>query len=113
MSWLLIIFAENVYYLYAARMLIGFVGGGLYVIMPMFLSEIASDRVRGTLGSTLALNVHSGTLLAFVVGNYCDYYTTPMLSIALITVFAILFYFFPESPTFLVKQNRISVSLVS
>lgn len=43
-SWLLILFAQNVYYLYASRWLNGFAGGGIFVVVPAFLSEIASDR---------------------------------------------------------------------
>lgn len=52
LAWLLILFAENVYYLYAARILSGFVGGGVFVMVPLFLNEIASDSVRGLLGSS-------------------------------------------------------------
>lgn len=36
--------AENVYYLYASRLVAGFVGGGIFVMVPLFLSEIANDR---------------------------------------------------------------------
>lgn len=43
-GWLLVLFAQNIYYLYAARLLNGFVGGGFYTIVPQFLSEIAVDR---------------------------------------------------------------------
>lgn len=43
-SWLLIWFAQNVYYLYAARTLSGIVGGGIFILIPLYLSEIASDR---------------------------------------------------------------------
>lgn len=109
-SWLLIWFAQNVYYLYCARALSGFVGGGVFVMVPLFLSEIASDRVRGVLGSTLVLTANMGILLAFVLGNYCDYTMTPKVVIALTVLFVILFSFFPESPSFLMKQNQISVS---
>lgn len=43
-SWLLILYAQNVYYLYASRSLNGFVNGSILVIVPAFLSEIAIDR---------------------------------------------------------------------
>lgn len=44
MSWMLILFAKNVYYLYMARFLNGFFGGGSYTIVPLFLYEIAEDQ---------------------------------------------------------------------
>lgn len=43
-SWSLILFARNVFYLYASRFMGGFFGGGAYIITPLFLSEIANDR---------------------------------------------------------------------
>lgn len=38
------IYAQNVYYLYASRLLAGFVGGGVYVVIPLMVAEIAEDR---------------------------------------------------------------------
>lgn len=43
-SWLLILFAKNVYFLYASRALNGIVGGGVLAIIPLYLSEISTDR---------------------------------------------------------------------
>lgn len=43
-SWLLIIFAASVNYLYISRFLMGVVAGALFVIVPVFVSEIADDR---------------------------------------------------------------------
>ncbi|XP_031634206.1 facilitated trehalose transporter Tret1-like [Contarinia nasturtii] len=106
-GWTLVLFAKNVFYLYASRALNGFVGGGVFVIIPTFLSEIAVDRVRGSLGSTLALAWNVGILLAFTFGNYLDFNATPKFVIALMILTAVLLCFFPESPTFLYKQNKI------
>lgn len=43
-GWLLIAFAQNVYYLYCMRFLMGYVAGTLFVVVPVFVSEIAHDR---------------------------------------------------------------------
>lgn len=43
-SWLQILSAQNVYHLYIARLLSGAIGGGLFVIVPLYLNEIAHDR---------------------------------------------------------------------
>ncbi|XP_037039592.1 facilitated trehalose transporter Tret1-like [Bradysia coprophila] len=107
-SWLLIWFAQNVYYLYAARFLNGMTGGGMYILIPLFLIEIANDRVRGTLGSLVILTTNLGLLLSFILGEFCDYNTTPKVTIVLIIIYAILFSIFPESPSALMKQNKIT-----
>lgn len=44
MSYTLIIYAQNVYYLYVSRFLMGFAGGALYVVIPLMTAEIAEDR---------------------------------------------------------------------
>lgn len=72
------------------------------------LSEKIS--VRGSIVSSLVLLENFGILIAFILGHFCDFHTTPMIVIVLIAVCTILLYFFPETPTFLVKQNKISVS---
>ncbi|XP_031619027.1 facilitated trehalose transporter Tret1-like [Contarinia nasturtii] len=106
-SWLLILYSQNIYYIYASRILNGIIGGGLFIIIPLFLSEIAIDRVRGVLGSTLILAENIGILLAFILGHFCDYYTTPKVVIALMIICSVLLFFFPESPPFLMKQNQV------
>lgn len=112
MAWLLILFARNVYDLYAARFLTGSTGGGVFLVIPLFLSEIANDRIRGTLGSMLVLIFSFGTFTSFVLGNYCDYYTIPKVVIAITVLYAVLVMIFPETPLVLVKNDRIIVSKI-
>lgn len=90
--------------------MIGFSGGGIFSILPQYLSEIAKDSIRGVLGSTMVLVYNIGICLGFVIGNYCNYYTTPKVVILLDIVFLCAFHYFPESPSFLMKQRRLSVS---
>lgn len=43
MSWLLIIFAQNPYYLYASRALAGLVSAGVMTLTAIFATEICND----------------------------------------------------------------------
>lgn len=110
MGWLLKLYARNAYYLYAARFALGLVGGGIFVVVPAFISEIAEDSVRGTLGSSLVLATNLGTVLGFTFGEYCSYNFSPILVIVLTVVFLCAIYFFPETPAVLTKMNRMKVS---
>lgn len=47
------------------------------------------------------------------MGAYCDFYTTPLVTIALTILFVGMFAFFPESPKFLIKQNQLEVSIAT
>lgn len=66
-------------------------------------------RIRGALSSTLTFSNNFGILLGFVFGNYFDFHAIPIFSIVLTIISAIALFFFPESPSFLMKQNRVSV----
>lgn len=100
---------EHVYYIYAARLLHGINVGAILLMVPVYINEIANDEIRGVLGSSVTLFLHFGLLLAFLFGNYCSYYFPSIFMIALTVLFAILFWFMPETPIFLVKQNKIFV----
>lgn len=43
-GWLLISFAQNPYYLYVARFFGGLGGGALFVVIPIYVTEIAEIR---------------------------------------------------------------------
>lgn len=43
-SFVLIIYAQNVYYLYLSRFFTGFCGGAMFVNIPLTVTEIAEDR---------------------------------------------------------------------
>lgn len=105
-SFCLIIFATNPYYLYVARLLSGFSGAGVFVLIPLFVAEIAEDSVRGSLGSLLVLNCNIGILIAFVLGNYLSYTTGVIVLASLPILFLIVFPFFPESPQYLMKSGN-------
>lgn len=58
-GWMLVLYAQNVYYLYLARLLNGFMGAGLYMIIPQFFTEIASDRYVNNFSSLELLSKSS------------------------------------------------------
>lgn len=44
LGWMITLIATTVYHLYIARLLLGFVAGAIYVLIPLFVTEIAEDR---------------------------------------------------------------------
>lgn len=66
--------------------------------------------IRGTFLSALYTIENFGVLLAYIIGNYFEFYAMPLFSIILIAIFAFLLSFIPESPTFLIKQKQFDVS---
>lgn len=88
------------------RFLTGLTTGGVFVLVPLYISEIAEDEVRGILGSFFILALNFGTLLMFVAGNYLSYTLVPQLMIAFPIIFALTFAFLPETPQHLLKRGK-------
>ncbi|KAG4078589.1 hypothetical protein HA402_003236 [Bradysia odoriphaga] len=105
-GWFLCCFARDVSHLYLSRFFLGFAIGGSYVVAPVFLVEIADDRIRGILGATIMVSENTGVLLGFAIGGFCDYQVLPAVGITLNLLSVILFVWFPESPPFLVSQDK-------
>lgn len=53
---------------------------------------------------------HIGVVIAFILGTYSEYISYPIFAIASTILFDVIFFFFPETPIFLLKQNKIAVS---
>lgn len=62
--------------------------------------------------ATQTVSETSGILLAFIIGNF-DVKGISIFAIVLALTFAISFIFLPESPTFLLKRDQISVKLMN
>lgn len=110
--WLAIGFAQNVYYLYIARFVGGFFCcGGIYTIVPLFLTEIANDNIRGVITATHVLSGCIGGIIAYIFGSFLDYKALPILVIVITITYAILVcLFLHETPLFLVMLGKIDVS---
>lgn len=103
-------FAPNVPMLVTGRVILGLAVGGSTAIVPVYLSEMAPTDSRGALGSLNQLMITIGIVLAYLV----NYAFAPvegwrwMLGLAAVpaVVLAVGVMFMPESPKWLLKQNR-------
>lgn len=111
LGWLLVYYATSPMYLIISRVLAGIAAGGFYVIAPSFVSDIANDNLRGTLGSTVVFSANLGMCVSFVLGAYVDYLSIPWLMLPPTFLFLAFFLQFPDTPTFLAKKKHLDVSL--
>ncbi|CAG5021021.1 unnamed protein product [Parnassius apollo] len=110
-GWILVAAATNVGFLYGGRVFWGIAVGMLCTVSPMYCAEIATDDVRGALGSFLQAFITLGFLLVYVVGPFVSYSAVAYVGVAFVAVFAISFYFMPESPMYyLIRNDRESAA---
>ncbi|XP_017845537.1 facilitated trehalose transporter Tret1 [Drosophila busckii] len=104
--WILIYTAENVTYLYVGRFLAGISGGGCYVVLPIFISEIADSNIRGALASLPLMYVSIGMILGYLLTSFLSYYVMPCVAIALPVIYFLTIISLWETPQYLLKQGR-------
>ncbi|KAF7383438.1 hypothetical protein HZH66_012788 [Vespula vulgaris] len=105
-GWTIVFFATSVSALYAARVILGIGVGVSYTTNPMYVSEVADVNIRGALGTLIAVNVFTGSLLTCSIGPWISYRTLVVVLLIIPIVFILTFIWFPESPHFLAARGR-------
>jgi MFS family permease len=106
LGWLLVIFAQNIWYLYFSRIILGIGVGMSYTTNPMYVSEVADVNIRGALSTLIAVNVFTGSLIACSVGPWSSYVALGIVCLAIPILFVITFAWFPETPYYLVSKGK-------
>ncbi|XP_055858511.1 facilitated trehalose transporter Tret1-like isoform X2 [Episyrphus balteatus] len=103
--WIIIYFANEVYHLYIARFLGGLTGGGIFVVISIFIAEIADPKIRGSLGSLFIFSINSGMVSGFVIASYIPYYVIPGAILTLPIFNLLLLLRYPETPQYLLRKG--------
>lgn len=102
----IIIAAQNVWMLYAGRVLTGLASGVTSLVVPLYISEMAHERVRGTLGSCVQLMVVLGIMGVYFAGLFLDWRWLAICSSIPPTLLLVCMCFMPETPRFLLSQGK-------
>lgn len=94
--------------LYVARVLAGLTYGLCYTVVPMYLGEIASDRIRGAVTIMLTVMLKSGVLLVYVIGRFATFRQIAWFNLIPAIGFMCTVYFLPETPYYLIGQHRVA-----
>ncbi|KXJ82000.1 hypothetical protein RP20_CCG016266 [Aedes albopictus] len=70
-------------------------------------SDISDNKIRGILGSCMALFGNSGILLMYIVGDLLCYRTVPLVMMSVPLLFGIIMYFIPETPQTLLRKRKV------
>ena len=104
-------YAQSVGQLIAARILIGIAVGMVTFVVPLYLSEISPQKVRGMLVSLFQLAITAGILLAYLVGGIFAEYQHNwrwMLGSGLLPAVILLvgISFLGDTPRWLISKKR-------
>ncbi|XP_069025443.1 solute carrier family 2, facilitated glucose transporter member 8 [Embiotoca jacksoni] len=102
----IIVAAQNVWMLYAGRVLTGVASGVTSLVVPLYISEMAHERVRGTLGSCVQLMVVLGIMGVYLAGLFLDWRWLAICCSIPPTLLLVCMCFMPETPRFLLSQGK-------
>ncbi|KAJ0170726.1 hypothetical protein K1T71_013498 [Dendrolimus kikuchii] len=109
-SYLILIFSTNISMMYFGRFVIG-VGQSLNVVVCLiYIAEISSPRIRGTLMTLTGVFHNIGALAVYCIGPFTSYQGLNYVMLAIIPVFILLCFFIPESPTYYILKGKVEAA---
>ncbi|KAF2887566.1 hypothetical protein ILUMI_18607, partial [Ignelater luminosus] len=106
LPWYGIVFARSAIVLCILRFIAGFGFAIVITGATTYNGEIAEKDIRGKLGTTFNILKLTGSLYVLCVGPFVSYEALALSCSVLPIVFAVIFYFMPESPYFLIKVGK-------
>ncbi|XP_047058252.1 monosaccharide-sensing protein 2-like [Lolium rigidum] len=113
-AMMVIFWSQQVYMLLLTRLIMGFSIGLAVTLVPIYISEIAPSEIRGKLNTFPQLSGSLGMLL-----SYCMVFWMSLMpkvdwrimlgiqSIPSMIYSALIIFYLPESPSWLVRQGRV------
>ncbi|VVC99967.1 unnamed protein product [Leptidea sinapis] len=105
--WILKLCSTNSWILILARCLVSVSMAGSFVTCPVYIKEISENSIRGTLGCCTIILFTMGGLFAFIIGDLLSYQVILLLSLSMSLLSFPLFFFLPETPSYLVQNSRV------
>ncbi|MCM3588339.1 sugar porter family MFS transporter [Mesobacillus maritimus] len=106
---------NGILFMIFSRVLLGLAVGAASALVPAYMSEMAPARLRGRLSGINQTMIVSGMLLSYIVAYFLKDLPGTMawrLMLSLAAVPALILFFgvlkLPESPRFLIKNNKIN-----
>ncbi|KAJ8918815.1 hypothetical protein NQ315_011099 [Exocentrus adspersus] len=104
--WIVTAVAPRIEYIFVARAFAGAAGDMAFVAAPMYIAEIADQKIRGFLSSIIYLMMLIGIILIYSIAPYVPVYAHCIIGGALVLIELIVFPFMPESPYYLLYKNK-------
>ncbi|XP_015518309.2 facilitated trehalose transporter Tret1-2 homolog isoform X1 [Neodiprion lecontei] len=104
-SCVLIALAQTYWWFYLARFTAGIGNGAIFTGMPIYVSEIAEDRMRGAFGILATVMMNLGTLVSYGIGPWVSRATLAMVGAIVPVVYALTFIWMPETPYYFAMKS--------
>ncbi|XP_066143034.1 facilitated trehalose transporter Tret1-like [Euwallacea fornicatus] len=105
-AWIIIALAPSVEYIYVARFFAGIAGDTAFVAAPMYIAEMADQKIRGFLSSIIYLMMLIGVLLVYCVTPFVPLWVPCVIGVCFNAMTLVSFPFMPDSPYYLLYKDK-------
>ncbi|KAF0894896.1 hypothetical protein E2562_004899 [Oryza meyeriana var. granulata] len=117
---LLMVWSPNIYILLLARLIVGSGSGLVFTCVPIYISETSPPNMRGSLGTMPQFMFFVGIVFSYCLIFWMTLMPSPNWRIMIgatfapsMVYFALLVFYLPESPRWLVSDGKISEARIS
>ncbi|XP_031342715.1 facilitated trehalose transporter Tret1-like [Photinus pyralis] len=105
--WVGYYFSTKIWHLYIVLMVMGFFSGLVEGPFNTYVSEVTQPHLRGVLSISGSMSVMLGSFLQFLIGTFFKWRICALISCAFPLVTFFLFFLVPESPYWLISNNKL------
>lgn len=105
--WVGYYFSTKIWHLYIVLLTMGFFSGLVEGPFNTYVSEVTQPHLRGVLSISGSMSVMLGSFLQFLLGTFFKWRICALISSAFPLVTFFLFFLVPESPYWLVSNNKL------
>ncbi|CAG9817085.1 unnamed protein product [Phaedon cochleariae] len=106
LAWTVMAFTPRIEYIYVARFCAGMAGDMAFVAAPMYIAEIADQKIRGFLSSLIYVMMLTGILLLYCIAPFVPLWTPCVMAISMNLIGLAIYPFQPDSPYYLLYKNE-------
>lgn len=88
------------------RFLCGVSAGCYSYVLPIYVGEISSNEVRGSMLAMFQVGLNAGVLFVFTVGHFAPLLALNIICGSLSILYTAWFFLLPESPVLLISHER-------
>ncbi|KAJ8916558.1 hypothetical protein NQ315_000201 [Exocentrus adspersus] len=92
--------------LYWARVIGGIGEGAMVAVLPMYMAEVSSADIRGSIGTLSVLVSLFGCLFINVLGSYTDIHTAALICLVFPLLHWACFIHFPDTPYYYLMKSK-------
>lgn len=86
--------------------------GAAYLIVPVYITDICQDSIRGAMTSLTMIAMGVGMLLSYLLGWFLTYKVMNYVCLSISVAMSLSLVMLKESPTFLITKGLEEVSLI-